>query len=96
MKPRYAADFEAELIRFPGKGGWTFAPVPEQFASQATHGWGRTLLPVPKKVRDTKGRGDTVRIRIEFNALYPTVCRWRSRRASREGAGQSSLSPAGG
>ena len=92
MTPRYADDFEAELIWFPGKGGWTFAPVPEQFAPQATHGWGRTpvratvdgytwetsvwreksgrkLLPVPQKARDTKGHGDTVRIRIEFNAL---------------------------
>ena len=90
--PNYAADFEAELIQYPGKGGWTFALVPEQFAPQATHGWGRTpvratvdghtwdtsvwreksgrtLLPVPKKVRGTKGHADTVRVRIEFSAL---------------------------
>jgi hypothetical protein len=30
---------------------------------------GRTLLPVPKHVRGTKGHGDTVRVRIAFSAL---------------------------
>jgi hypothetical protein len=30
---------------------------------------GRTLLPVPKRVRGTKGHGDTVRVGIEFDAL---------------------------
>lgn len=38
-KPR---SFRATLFRFPGKGGWTFAPVPEAHAPPATHGWGRT------------------------------------------------------
>ncbi len=92
MKPKYAAEFKAELIQFPGKGGWTFAPVSEEFAPQSTHGWGctpvratvdghtwdtsvwreesgRTLLPVPKKVRGTKGRADSVRVCIEFTVL---------------------------
>ena len=35
-------DFFAELFRYPGKGGWTFAPVPADLAPPVTHGWGRT------------------------------------------------------
>lgn len=34
--------FTANLVRFPGKGGWTFAPVPEDCAPPVTAGWGRT------------------------------------------------------
>jgi Domain of unknown function (DUF1905) len=34
--------FRATLFRYPGKGGWTFAPVPERYAPPVTHGWGRT------------------------------------------------------
>lgn len=32
----------ATLFRWPGKGGWHFAPVPDKFAPPVTHGWGRT------------------------------------------------------
>src|SRR5215211_2894716 len=38
----YGGEFSAKLFRYPGKGGWTFAPVPENFAPPVTHGWGRT------------------------------------------------------
>jgi len=34
--------FTATLFRVPGKGGWTFAPVPERHAPPARHAWGRT------------------------------------------------------
>ncbi len=34
--------FRARLFRVPGKGGWTFAPVPDAFAPPVTEGWGRT------------------------------------------------------
>lgn len=34
--------FRATLFRYPGKGGWTFAPVPPEEAPPVTHGWGRT------------------------------------------------------
>lgn len=34
--------FHTTLFRYPGKGGWTFAPVPAGSAPPATHGWGRT------------------------------------------------------
>jgi hypothetical protein len=36
------ARFKVKLIRYPGAGGWTFAPVPERHAPPATHAWGRT------------------------------------------------------
>jgi hypothetical protein len=34
--------FSSVLFRTPGKGGWTFAPVPEDCAPPVTAGWGRT------------------------------------------------------
>lgn len=39
---RAGTPFEAELFRYPGKGGWTFAPVPDAQAPPVTQGWGRT------------------------------------------------------
>ena len=34
--------FTANLFRYPGVGGWHFAPVPDRLAPPITHGWGRT------------------------------------------------------
>jgi hypothetical protein len=34
--------FAARLFRYPGKGGWTFAPIPPTLAPPATRPWGRT------------------------------------------------------
>lgn len=34
--------FRSRLFRYPGKGGWHFAPVPDKYAPPVTHGWGRT------------------------------------------------------
>ena len=34
--------FRSRLFRYPGKGGWVFAPVPKTHAPAVTHGWGRT------------------------------------------------------
>lgn len=34
--------FVAVLFKYPGKGGWTFAPVPEQHAPPFKLAWGRT------------------------------------------------------
>lgn len=34
--------FAATLFRWPGKGGWTFAPVPEAHAPPVVAAWGRT------------------------------------------------------
>lgn len=38
----FTARFRAKLFRWPGPGGWHFAPVPEKHAPLATHPWGRT------------------------------------------------------
>lgn len=34
--------FQTKLFRYPGAGGWTFAPIPKRHAPPATHAWGRT------------------------------------------------------
>ncbi len=39
---RKPAGFEAVLFKYPGKGGWTFAPVPSEFAPPYKMAWGRT------------------------------------------------------
>ena len=88
----YEVEFTSELFRIEGKGGWTFAPVPESCAPSRTEGWGRasviatvdgrswntsvwrersgrTLLPVPKAIRDGKEHGDTVQVRLVYPGL---------------------------
>jgi hypothetical protein len=40
--PPITTRFESTLFRVPGKGGWTFATVPERHAPQVRHAWGRT------------------------------------------------------
>jgi hypothetical protein len=34
--------FKARLFRYPGPGGWTFAPVPAKHAPPVSAAWGRT------------------------------------------------------
>jgi hypothetical protein len=34
--PRYGGEFPSELFTYPGKGGWTFAMVPDRYAPPAT------------------------------------------------------------
>ena len=34
--------FTTTLVRYPGKGGWTFAPIPQRLAPPVTRPWGRT------------------------------------------------------
>ena len=34
--------FRSKLFRYPGKGGWHFAPVPAKYSPPVTHSWGRT------------------------------------------------------
>lgn len=50
VKRRRSASFTARLFRIPGKGGWTFAPIPKEYAPPATRPWGRT--PVRARVDD--------------------------------------------
>ena len=42
--PSITTRFRAKLFRMPGKGGWTFAPVPERHAPPVMHGWGRSTV----------------------------------------------------
>jgi hypothetical protein len=50
MATPFGGSFRATLFRYPGKGGWYFAPVPDRCAPPVTHGWGRT--PVTATVND--------------------------------------------
>jgi hypothetical protein len=34
--------FASRLVRYPGKGGWTFAPIPKRLTPPVTRPWGRT------------------------------------------------------
>jgi Domain of unknown function (DUF1905) len=34
--------FVTTLLKYPGKGGWTFAIIPRRFAPPVTRPWGRT------------------------------------------------------
>ena len=38
----YEVEFSSTLFRVAGKGGWTFATVPEDLAPSVTEAWGRT------------------------------------------------------
>ena len=40
--PPITTSFRSTLFRVPGKGGWTFAVVPERHAPSVSHAWGRT------------------------------------------------------
>jgi hypothetical protein len=42
MPNPHGGSFVAQLFKYPGPGGWHFAPVPDEFAPQVTGKWGRT------------------------------------------------------
>lgn len=42
MTQRHGGTFIAELWKYPGPGGWHFAPVPDEYAPPVTHAWGRS------------------------------------------------------
>jgi len=39
---KHRGPFRSTLVRYPGKGGWTFAPIPKKHAPPVTRPWGRT------------------------------------------------------
>jgi len=41
LKPAYKVKFSSKLFRVPGKGGWTFAPVPKKYLPRKSAAWGR-------------------------------------------------------
>lgn len=88
----YQVEFSSTLFRTEGKGGWTFAPVPEQLGPSVAQPWGRTsvvatvdgrtwstsvwreksgrtLLPVPKRIRHGKEHGDEVQVTLRFSVV---------------------------
>ena len=42
MVAKRRGPFVSRLFRYPGKGGWTFAPIPARHAPPVTRPWGRT------------------------------------------------------
>lgn len=42
--PTTTTRFKSKLFRIPGKGGWTFAPVPKRHAPPVMHRWGRSTV----------------------------------------------------
>jgi Domain of unknown function (DUF1905) len=71
---KYRGPFASTLLRYRGKGGWTFAPIPRQLAPPVTRPWGRT--PVRAVVagvswdtsiwRDTKTNGALLAIPLRI------------------------------
>jgi hypothetical protein len=54
-----AVTFRSKMFRYPGKGGWHFAPVPKRLAPAPTEAWGRT--PVEAVVDGTTWRASVWR-----------------------------------
>jgi hypothetical protein len=88
----YEVSFSSTLFTYPGKGGWTFAIVPEELGPSTVAAWGRapvtatvngatwktsvwrersgrTLLPVPKKIRGSRGHGAEVEVVLRYEHL---------------------------
>lgn len=42
MTKSHGGTFKSTLFRYPGKGGWHFAPVPDRLAPPVSSAWGRT------------------------------------------------------
>lgn len=68
--------FRTKLVKYPGKGGWVFAPIPEKHAPPVTRPWGRT--PVVAVVdgrewttsvwRDSKSKGSLLAVPARIRA----------------------------
>ena len=61
MTKSHSATFVAQLFKYPGPGGWHFAPVPEESAPPVTYAWGRSPVraTVDGKTWDTSVWRDT-------------------------------------
>ena len=42
MAKSHGGTFVAQLFKYPGPGGWHFAPIPDEYTPPVTHAWGRT------------------------------------------------------
>ena len=72
--------FRSQLIRYPGKGGWTFAPIPRTLAPPVTRPWGRT--PVRAVVDGVSWNTSIWRDKKTNGALLAVPARVRRRKGS--------------
>lgn len=72
--------FVSLLFRYPGKGGWTFAPVPKELAPPVTRPWGRT--PVRAVVDGVAWDTSIWRDRTSDRALLAVPARVRGRKGA--------------
>jgi len=79
MPPRSRSNrrgpFVSRLFRYPGAGGWTFAPIPKALAPPVTRPWGRT--PVRATVDGTSWNTSVWRDRKRDAALLAVPARVR-------------------
>ena len=74
--------FVATLWRYPGKGGWTFALIPQRFAPPVTRPWGRT--PVQAVVDGVEWRTSVWRDSKRDGALLAVPKRIRGPKGDRD------------
>jgi hypothetical protein len=67
--------FVTTMIRYPGKGGWTFAVIPKECAPPVTRPWGRT--PVHATLNGIRWSTSVWRDRNTGGALLPVPKRIR-------------------
>ena len=72
--------FTSTLVRHPGKGGWTFAPIPQRLAPPVTRPWGRT--PVRAVVDGVSWETSIWRDSRSNGALLAVPARVRGRKGS--------------
>ena len=68
----------SRLVRYPGKGGWTFAPIPKRLVPPVTRPWGRT--PVQAVVDGAAWTTSIWRDRKSGGALLAVPARIRGRK----------------
>src|SRR5688572_32068379 len=78
--PDRRGPFVSRLFRYPGKGGWTFAPIPQGLAPPVTRPWGRT--PVRAVVDGVSWNTSLWRDKKTNGALLAVPARVRGRKAS--------------
>jgi hypothetical protein len=70
--------FVSRLLGYPGKGGWTFVPIPKRLAPPVTRPWGRTPV---RAVVDGVGWSTSIwRDRKSDGALLAVPARIRGRK----------------
>jgi hypothetical protein len=72
--------FTTTLFRYAGKGGWTFAPIPQTLAPPVTRPWGRT--PVRAVVDGVSWNTSIWRDSKSDGALLAVPARVRGRKGS--------------